>query len=36
MIRMAYRREHHEERPHSSLGYQTPTEFKRDWLALQS
>jgi len=26
-----YRREYNEERPHSSLGYRTPAEFKRDW-----
>lgn len=32
----AYRREYNEERPHSSLGYQTPAEFKRDWLRSQS
>ena len=32
----ADRREYHEERPHSSLGYRTPAEFKRDWLARQS
>jgi putative transposase len=28
----AYRRQYNEERPHSSLRYQTPAEFKRDWL----
>jgi putative transposase len=27
-----YRRQYNEERPHSSLRYQTPAEFKRDWL----
>jgi putative transposase len=32
----AYLREYNEERPHSSLGYQTPQEFKRDWYAHQS
>lgn len=32
----AYLREYNEERPHSSLGYQTPLEFKRDWYAHQS
>ena len=32
----AYRREYNEERPHSSLGYRTPAEFKRDWLHRQS
>jgi putative transposase len=31
-----YRRQYHEERPHSSLGYRTPAEFKRDWLERQS
>jgi putative transposase len=31
-----YLREYNEERPHSSLGYQTPLEFKRDWYARQS
>lgn len=25
-----------EERPHSSLGYRTPAEFKRDWFKSQS
>jgi putative transposase len=32
----AYRREYHEERPHRSLGYLTPAEFKRTWLERQS
>jgi putative transposase len=32
----AYRRQYNEERPHSSLGYRTPAEFKRDWLEHQS
>jgi putative transposase len=32
----AYRRQYHEERPHSSLRYQTPAEFKRDWLERES
>lgn len=32
----AYRREYNEERPHSSLGYRTPAEFKHDWLQRQS
>jgi putative transposase len=27
-----YRREYNTERPHQSLGYQTPLEFKQDWL----
>jgi putative transposase len=31
-----YRRQYNEERPHSSLGYRTPAEFKRDWLERQS
>jgi putative transposase len=31
-----YRREYNEERPHSSLGYRTPAEFKRDWHNSQS
>jgi putative transposase len=31
----AYRRQYNEERPHSSLGYRTPAEFKRDWLEHQ-
>jgi putative transposase len=36
VILTAYRREYNEERPHSSLGYRTPAEFKRDWLERQS
>jgi putative transposase len=32
----AYRRQYNEERPHSSLGYLTPAEFKRTWLERQS
>lgn len=31
-----YRREYNEERPHSSLSYRTPAEFKRDWRNNQS
>lgn len=31
-----FRREYNEERPHSRLGYRTPTEFKTDWFANQS
>jgi putative transposase len=31
----AYRRQYNEERPHSSLGYCTPAEFKRAWLERQ-
>jgi putative transposase len=27
-----YRRQYHEARPHSSLGYRTPAKFKREWL----
>jgi putative transposase len=36
IVLAAYRRQYNEERPHSSLGYRTPTEFKRDWLERQS
>jgi putative transposase len=32
----AYRWQDHEERPHRRLGYQTPAEFKREWLKGQS
>jgi putative transposase len=32
----AYRRQYNAERPHSRLGYQTPAEFKREWLERQS
>jgi len=28
-----YRREHNEERPHSALGYRTPTQFTEEWFA---
>ena len=31
-----YRQEYNEERPHQSLGYLTPHEFKQDWLNSQS
>jgi putative transposase len=31
----AYRRQYNEARPHSSLGYRTPAEFKRAWLERQ-
>jgi putative transposase len=30
-----YRRHYNDERPHSSLGYRTPAEFKRAWLERQ-
>jgi putative transposase len=36
IVLATYRRQYNEERPHSSLGYRTPTEFKRDWLERQS
>jgi putative transposase len=36
VVLAAYRRQYNEERPHSRLGYRTPTEFKRDWLERQS
>lgn len=31
-----YRREYNEDRPHQSLGYLTPLEFKQRWLQKQS
>jgi putative transposase len=31
-----YRKEYNEERPHQSLGYLTPAEFKQQWLQQQS
>jgi putative transposase len=36
VLAAGYLREYNQERPHSSLGYQTPLEFKRDWYARQS
>jgi transposase InsO family protein len=30
-----FRRHYNEERPHSALGYRTPAEFKRAWVAAQ-
>jgi putative transposase len=36
VILSVYRRQYNEERPHSSLGYRTPAEFKREWLERQS
>ena len=31
----AFRQQYNHERPHSRLGYQTPTEFKQAWQAVQ-
>jgi putative transposase len=36
VVLAAYRRPYHEERPHRSLGYRTPAEFKCEGLARQS
>ena len=36
VILESYRREYNQVRPHSSLGYRTPAEFKRDWSNNQS
>ena len=36
VILAAFRQQYNEERPHSSLGYRTPAEFKRDWSNNQS
>ncbi len=36
IVLAAYRWQHHEERPHSRLGYRTPIEFTRDWPERQS
>jgi putative transposase len=35
VVLTAYLREYNKERPHSSLGYRTPAEFKQEWLAQQ-
>jgi len=32
----AFRRHYNEERPHSRLGYQTPSEFKQTWFKTQA
>lgn len=32
----SWRREYNNERPHQSLGYKTPSEFKQEWLESQS
>ncbi len=31
-----FRQHYNEERPHSSLGYRTPMEFKRAWMQAQA
>jgi putative transposase len=36
VVRSVYRRQYNEARPHRSLGYRTPAEFKREWLERQS
>jgi putative transposase len=36
VVLSVYRRWYNDERPHSSLGYRTPAEFKREWLERQS
>jgi putative transposase len=36
IVLAAYRRQYNEGRPHSRLGYRTPTEFRRDWIERQS
>jgi putative transposase len=36
IVLATYRRQYNEGRPHSRLGYRTPTEFKRDWIERQS
>jgi putative transposase len=32
----AFRQHYNQERPHSSLGYRSPVEFKRDWVQAQA
>jgi putative transposase len=36
IVLATYRRQYNEGRPHSRLGYRTPTEFERDWIERQS
>jgi putative transposase len=36
VVLAADRQQDHAERPHSRVGYRTPAEFTRDWLARQS
>jgi putative transposase len=35
LVLATYRRQYNAERPHSSLSYRTPAEFKHEWLDQQ-
>jgi len=36
VLRETFRQQYNDDRPHSRLGYQTPSEFKRAWVSAQA